>query len=100
MLMEVALRVHEPDANQRHAKVARLLAMVTCQNTEAACVNGQRLMQRELRREVRDRMRADIGKRSCPPCVRRASRRVEIRECLVVEREKVGVAGRALERGL
>jgi len=100
VLVEVALRVHEPDANQRHAEVARLLAMVARQDTEPACVNGQGLMQRELRREVGDRLRADIGKRPRPPRVGRAPRRVEISEGFVVEREKLGIAGRPLQRRL
>ena len=53
-LVEVALRVHEPDADQRHAEVAGLLAVIAGEHAQAAGIDGQRLVQRELRREVRD----------------------------------------------
>ena len=56
-LAEVALRVHEPDADQRHAEVARFLAVIAGEDAEAARVDRQRLMEREFRGEVRDDMR-------------------------------------------
>ena len=46
--MEVALRVHEADADERHAEVAGLLAVVAGEHAETARVDRQRLMQREL----------------------------------------------------
>ena len=48
VLMEVALRIHEPDADERHAEVAGLLAVIAGQHAKAARVNRQRLMEREL----------------------------------------------------
>ena len=59
--MEVALRVHEADADERHAEVARLLAVIAGEHAEAAGVNRQRLMQREFGGEVRDRPAAHRG---------------------------------------
>ena len=53
-LVEIALRVHEADADQRHAEVARFLAVVAGEHAEAAGVDRQRLVQRELGGEVRD----------------------------------------------
>jgi hypothetical protein len=55
-LVEVALRVHETDADERHAEVAGLLAVIAREHAQAAGVDRQRLMQRELGREVGDRL--------------------------------------------
>ena len=49
-LVEVALRIHEADADERHAEVTRLLAVVAGEHAEAAGVDRQRLVQGELRR--------------------------------------------------
>ena len=54
-LAEVALRIHEADADERHAEVAGFLAVIAGEHAEAAGVDRQRLVQRELRGEVRDR---------------------------------------------
>ena len=80
VLVEVALRVHEPDADERHAEVAGLLAVIAGQHAETARVNRQRLVQRELGREVRDRLPRQMRKgcattRCCGPRARRRARR-------------------------
>ena len=54
-LVEVALRIHEADADERHAEVARFLAVIAGEHAEAAGVDRQRLVQRELGGEVGDR---------------------------------------------
>jgi hypothetical protein len=54
-LMEVPLRVHEADPHEWQAEVARLLAVVPGEHAEAAGIDRERLVQRELRREVRNR---------------------------------------------
>ena len=53
--MEVALRIHEADADERDAEIARFLAVVAGEHAEAAGVDRQRLMQREFGGEVGDR---------------------------------------------
>ena len=53
-LAEVALRIHEADADERHAEVGGFLAVIAGQHAEAAGVDRQRLVQRELGGEVRD----------------------------------------------
>ena len=53
--MEVALRIHEPDADERHAEVAGFLAVVAGEDAEAARIDRQRLMEGELRREIGQR---------------------------------------------
>ena len=75
-LVEVALRIHEADADERHAEVARFLAVIAGEHAEAAGVDRQRLVQRELRGEVRDRP-LRVGIAVLPPGVaaRRAPRR-------------------------
>ena len=60
-LMEVALRIHEADADERHAEVARFLAVIARQHAEAAGIDRQRLMQRELRGEVGDLLADEIA---------------------------------------
>ncbi len=56
-LLEVAGAVEEPDADDRHAEVARALEVVAGEDTEAAGVLGQHRRDAELGREVRDRGR-------------------------------------------
>jgi hypothetical protein len=46
--VKISLRVHEADPDEGDAEVARLLAMVAGEDAQAARVNGQRLVQREL----------------------------------------------------
>ncbi len=59
-LMEVALRIHEADADQRHAEVAGLLAVIAGEHAEAAGIDRQRLVQRELGREVGDGLAVQV----------------------------------------
>ena len=60
-LMKVSLRVHEADADERHAEVARFLAVIAGQDAEAARIDRQRLVQRELRGKVRHRSAAQVA---------------------------------------
>ena len=75
--MEVALRIHEPDADQRHAEIAGFLAVIAGEHAEPAGVDRQRLVQRELRGEVGDDLavqrRPVLAPTRCP--WRRALRR-------------------------
>ena len=86
-LMKVALRVHEADADERNPEVARFLAVIAGQHAESARVNGQRLVERELGGEVRDRA-VGVGIASVPPGVVRRARRVERLDRGVVQPEK------------
>ena len=72
VLVEVALRIHEADADQRHAEVAGFLAVIAREHAETARVNRQRLVQRELGREVGNRLSLEIRTCSLPPRVRAA----------------------------
>ena len=96
-LVEVSLRIHEADADQRHAEVARLLAVIAGEHAEAAGIDRQRLMNRELGREVRDRRVLQIGKAPRHPRVLRGVRRVEPFHRVVVRVEKFLVARHLLE---
>src|SRR6476659_1814560 len=51
-LAEIALRVHEPDADQRDAKVARFLTMIPRQDAQTTAVDGDRCVKTELGGEV------------------------------------------------
>ena len=64
VLVEIALRVHEADAHERHAEVARLLAVVAGEYAQAPGINRQRLVERELSGEIRNR---GIGEIRIPP---------------------------------
>ena len=55
LLVEVALGVQQPDADQRHAEVGGRLEVVAGEHAEAAGVLRQGLGDAELRREVGDR---------------------------------------------
>jgi hypothetical protein len=95
--VEVALRVHEPHADQRDAEVARLLAVVAGQHAEAARVDGQRLVQGELRREVGDDLAAEVRALPFPPRGAGFARRVEGGDRVVVHRHEDGVVRGALQ---
>ena len=100
-LAEVALRIHEADADERHAEVARFLAVIAGEHAEAAGIDRQRLVQRELGAEVRDhllRVGARVRVPPGPAGRRRRARRIERRNAASYEREKSGVGCRALER--
>ena len=56
-LAEVAGAVEEPHPHERHAQVARRLAVVAGEDAEAAGVDAERLVDPELHREVGDRPR-------------------------------------------
>ena len=78
VLVEVALRVHEPYADERHAKVGGLLAVVARQHAKPAGIDGQRLMQGEFSREVGDGRALEMGERARPPRVSGASGLVQV----------------------
>ncbi len=60
LLEEVALPVEQADADERQPEVGRRLQVIGREDAEAAGVDRQRLVNRELGREVRDRpLRAD-----------------------------------------
>ena len=62
-LAEVARAVEQAHADERHAEVARRLAVVAGEDAEAARVDAERLVDPELHREVGDRPR-----RAAAPC--------------------------------
>ena len=97
VLVEVALRIHEADADERHAEVARFLAVIAGQDAETAGVDRQRLMQRELGREVRDRLPGQLRQPARPPGVVGRACIVERGDGPVVQAHEVGVAGGGLE---
>ena len=90
-LVEVALRIHEADADERHAEVARFLADVAGEHAEAAGVDRQRLVQRELGGEVGDRA-GGVVEALLPPRVARARARSSASIARVVDREEAIVA--------
>ncbi len=94
VLVEVALRVHEADADERHAEVARLLAVVAGEHAQPAGVDRQRLVQGELGGEVRDRLRPTSGNVRAHHVSARAARGVELGERVVVRRQEVGIGRR------
>ena len=95
--MEIALRIHEADADERHAEVARFLAVIARQHAEAAGVDRQRLMQRELRGEVRDLLADEIAVFAMTPGEVRCPHRVEAGDRGIVVGEPLGASHCALE---
>ena len=98
-LVEVPLGVEEPDPDQRHAEIRRRLAVVPGQDPEAAGVDRHRVVQAELRAEVRDRPRAEGRVLPRVPGVRVRGVLVEGRHHAVVELQEMRVA-RALRQAL
>ncbi len=99
-LMEVALRVHETDADERHAQVAGFLAVVAGQHAQAAGVDRQRLMQGEFSREVGDGPVLDVREPSRPPRLARTARVVEAAHGGVVSCQERGAGRRVIQGGL
>ena len=95
--MEIALRIHEADADERHAEVARFLAVIARQHAEAAGIDRQRLMQRELRREVRDLLADEIAVLAMTPGEVRRPHRIEASDRGIVVGEPLGAGHCVLE---
>ena len=72
-LVQVALGIHETHANQRHAEVGGLLAVIAGKDAEPSGVDRQRLVEREFGREVRDGP-LEVGKGLRPPGMPRRAR--------------------------
>ncbi len=90
-LVEVSLRIHESHADERNPEIARFLAVIAGKHPQAARVDRQRLMERELGGEVGDRPRR-VGEVTQPPGFAGAPRRVECRDRVVVPAR--GTSGR------
>ena len=71
-LTEIALVVVQADGHERNAEIRRALEVIARQNAESAGVNRQRLVQAELRGEVRDRPRPQHTGVACAPGLLRA----------------------------
>ena len=81
-LVQVALRIHETDADQRHAEVAGFLAVIARKDAEPSGVDRQRLVKREFGREVRDGT-LEVGKSLRPPGMPRRCALLRARESRV-----------------
>ena len=67
VLQEVALAVEEADADEGNVEIGGALDVVAGEDAEAAGVDGQRLVDAELRGEVGDRARAEDAGVGCAP---------------------------------
>ena len=48
-LAEIALRIHEADADEGKAEIAGLLAVIAGQDSESTAINGDGIVKAELR---------------------------------------------------
>ncbi len=92
-LVKIALAIQEPDADQGQAEIARLFAVIAGQHAQTAAVNGHRVVQAELGREIGDGRLAELrgrggGGREC---------RVKRPQDRVIACEKIRVAGQAAQ---
>ena len=97
--MRVAARIHQPDADERHAEVARFLAVIAGDDAEAGAVERQRLVEGELRTHAGDRLR-DTRHAPRPPRARarandvqRGDGRVEQPQVLRIARGMIETLG-------
>jgi hypothetical protein len=95
--MKVSLRVHEPDTDEWNAEIAGFLAVIAGEHPESARVNGQRLVQRELRREIRNRT-GRLRITMLPPGVACASGAIERLDGGIVDRQVALIRGRVSQR--
>ena len=96
-LAEVALRVHESDADERQAEVRGFFAVIAGEHAQATRIDRQRLVQRKLGGKVRDASAAEHGLLVAPPWVRDRPRLIEAEDRLVVGTEKFGIRSRCLQ---
>jgi hypothetical protein len=96
-LVEVALRVHEPDAHQGDAEVTRFLAVIAGQHAETAGIDRQRPVQRELGREVGDRAAVQHVPVGAPPRVFQPALLVAPANGLVIGLQEPGIVGSLAE---
>ena len=88
LLVEVTLRVHEPDADERQPEVAGFLAEVACEHAQTPGVDRERLVDRELRREVGNDLRGRLAVRQGPPGFAGGPRSPQVPDRVVVEGEE------------
>ena len=93
-LVEVALRVEEPDADQGDAQVAGFLAVIAGQDAQAAAVDGQGMMQAEFRREIGDETLRHLRMLAREPRVRRGHVGIERQKDGLVAPQEDRVGGR------
>jgi hypothetical protein len=99
LLMEVPLWVHEADADQRKAKVARFFAVITGQHAKSARIDGQRLVDRELGGEIRDQLTTGSIKLVGPPArPGSVALRIELGHRGIIDSEKPPIACHLLQR--
>ena len=98
VLAEIALRIHESDADERHTEVAGFLAVIAGQDPEAAGVDRQRLMKCEFGGKVGDGSTADFRKLALDPRVVRRAGGVEPGAGAVVERQPFWIVERSINR--
>ena len=96
-LVEVALRIHEADADEGQSQVACFLAVIAGQHAQAPGVYRERLVQRELRREVGDAARRAGAVALRPPAAVAAARAIERLDRLVVTVQEDRIARRLLQ---
>src|SRR6185295_13254361 len=75
-LVEVALRIHEPYADERDSEIAGFLAMIASQDAKSARINRQRLMEGKFGGKIRDRSGA-LGVAVLPPGIACAARGIQ-----------------------
>ena len=61
VLVQVALRVHEPDGNHRETEVARLFQVVAGEESKPPRVEGKRVVEPVFSREIGDRKSRLVG---------------------------------------
>jgi hypothetical protein len=91
------LWVHEADADQRHAEIRGLLAVIAGEDAQPAGIERERLVQGEFGREVRDALAAELGEFVRPPRVARRASRIESRNGCVVQAQEFGIARGGVE---
>ena len=95
-LMRVAARIHQPDADERHAEVARFLAVIAGDDAEAGAVERQRLVEGELRTHAGDRLR-DTRHAPGPPRARARANDVQRGDGRVVQPQELRIARGMIE---
>ena len=92
-LVEVALRVEETHSDHRDAQVRRRLAVISGKNPEASGVDGDGVVNAELRAEVDDRPTVGVGAGFREPCGLGRELTPKVLESRLIELDELRVVG-------
>jgi len=98
-LIEISLAIEQADSHQRHPQVARRLAVVSRQYSQASRVDRHRVMEPELGAEVRYRSPVQIRITACEPGLVMVALMLHPLHHIIIPAEEVAITGAGGDAG-